>query len=247
MSADANSMKRVRSGIKRVTNGPVHWPIGWILNTDCRSRVLNGGVKAARIGTEGSPDAVSYDGGVIRLAVIVFAACMSQACLVLTVNPSHDRDSLVWDPALVGDWHNADDNSSLRIERAEWQSYRIEYVHPIETGQLTGYLTRIGKTTYLDVMPARGQDRGSFLIPVHATLRVVLEGDRLELTALSYDWFVDRLKKANSIPGLTVALDEKENALIVNQTNEFRSWLAKQPPEARAFGASAVFTKKPGA
>ena len=216
-------------------------------NTVCRRHVPNGGASAARIGTNWPPYAVSYDGGVIRLAMIVIAASMSQACLVLTVNPSHDRESLVWDPALVGDWHNADDNSSLRIERAEWQSYRIEYIHPIETGQLTGYLTRIGKTTYLDVMPARGQDRGSFLIPVHATLRVALEGDRLELTALSYDWFFDRLKKRTSVPGLTVALDEKENALIVNPTNEFRSWLAKQLPESQAFGASAVFTKKAGA
>ena len=183
----------------------------------------------------------------VRRLVLVLAACVSQACLVLTVNPSHDRESLLWEPALVGDWHNADDNSSLRIERAEWQSYRIEYVHPIETGQLTGYLTRIGKATYLDVMPARGQDRGSFLIPVHATLRVALEADRLELTALSYDWFFDRLKKRTPIPGLTVAMDEKENALIVDSIREIRAWLAKQLPTGQAFGASAVFTKKPGA
>jgi hypothetical protein len=234
-------------GISRVTKRRVHWSIGWILNTVCRSRVLNGGANAARIGTNGPPDAVSYDGGVIRLALIVIAAFMSQACLVLTINPSHDRESLLWEPALIGDWHNADDNSTLKIERAEWQSYRIEYVHPIETGRLTGYLTRIGKATYLDVMPARGQDHGSFLVPVHATLRVALEGDRLELTALSYDWFFDRLKKRTLVPGLTVALDEKENALIVNPTKEIRGWLAKQAPTGQAFGASAVFTRKPGA
>ena len=209
--------------------------------------MLNGGASGGRSDVNASPRAVSYDGGVIRLAGIVIAACVSQACLVLTVNPSHDRESLVWEPALVGDWHNADDNSSLKIERAEWTSYMIEYVHPIETGQLTGYLTRIGKATYLDVMPARGQDHGSFLVPVHATLRVALEGDRLELTALSYDWFYDRLKKRTPIAGLTIALDEKENALIVNSTREIRAWLAKQLPAGQALGASAVFTRKPGA
>ena len=81
----------------------------------------------------------------LSTTVLVLAACVSQACLVLTVNPSHDRESLLWEPALVGDWHNADDNSSLVIERGEWQSYRIRYAFPIESGELTGHLTAIGK------------------------------------------------------------------------------------------------------
>jgi hypothetical protein len=96
-------------------------------------------------------------------------------------------------------------------------------------------------------MPARGQDHGAVLLPVHASLRVQLEGNRLELTALSYDWFFDRLKKKAAIPGLLVALDEKENALIVSPTAAVRAWIAKQPAGGAAFGASAVFTRKPGA
>ena len=101
----------------------------------------------------------------------------SPGCLVLTVNPTHDRDALAWEPGLVGEWQNPDDKASLTIERGEWQSYRIEYTHTIETGHVTGYLTTIGKAQYLDVMPARGEDQGAFLLPVHATLRVKLAGD----------------------------------------------------------------------
>ena len=169
---------------------------------------------------------------------------VSQGCLVLTVNPSHDRESLLWDPDLVGQWQNTDDKSVLIVERAEWRSYKIDYTHPIESGQLTGHLTVIGDSRFLDVMPARGQDRGSFLLPVHATLRVKLEGDRLELTALSYDWFFDRLRKAPRLAGLNVALDEKENALIVSPTADVRAWLRKQPVDGAVFGASAVFTRR---
>ena len=77
----------------------------------------------------------------------------------------------------------------MEVERAEWKSYRIHYVHPIETGDLTAYLTSVGDERYLDLMPARGTDRGSFLIPVHGVLRVRVDADRLELTPLSYDWF----------------------------------------------------------
>lgn len=151
--------------------------------------------------------------------VLAAAALGGPGCLVLSVNPSYDGDSIGWDPALIGAWQDADDNSSMQIARGEWKSYRIHYVHPVENGDLTGYMTAIDDTHYLDVMPAAGVDRGSFVLPVHAVLRVQLEGDRLELTPLSYDWFADRLRGRTSaartvpVPGLTVVLDQKENAL----------------------------------
>jgi hypothetical protein len=182
--------------------------------------------------------------------VLAAAALGGSACLVLGVNPSYDGDSIGWDPALIGAWQDADDNSSMQIARGEWKSYRIHYVHPVENGDLTGYLTAIDDTRYLDVMPAAGVDRGSFVLPVHAVLRVQLEGDRLELTPLSYDWFVDRLRgrtpaaRTAPVPGLTVVLDQKENALIVSPAAALREWLRRQPSTGPMFGASAVFTRK---
>ena len=83
----------------------------------------------------------------------------------MSVNPGYDEATIGWDPKLVGAWVDADDGVTLQIERGEWKSYRIHYIHPIETGDLTGYLTAIGNERYLDVMPARGEDRGSFLLP----------------------------------------------------------------------------------
>ena len=181
-----------------------------------------------------------------RLMVVVAALALAPACLVVTVNPTHDRDALVWEPGLLGTWQNADDKSSVTIERGEWQSYRIHYVHPIETGDLTGHLTTIGKARYLDLMPATGQDRGSFLVPVHLTLRVNLAGDRLEVTALSYDWFLDRVKSRTGVPGLNVVLDEKENTLIASPASVVRGWIARQPADGGMFGASATFVRSGG-
>lgn len=179
-----------------------------------------------------------------RFLVLAAALLFSTGCLVVTVHPTHDRDALVWEPALLGNWQSADDNSSLTIERGEWQSYRIHYVHPIESGDLTGYLTTIGKVRYLDVMPARGQDRGSFLLPVHATLRVHLEEHRLDISALSYDWFFDHLNTKAGVRGLNVVLDEKENALIASPAAVVRQWIARQPADGKMFGASASFARK---
>jgi hypothetical protein len=177
--------------------------------------------------------------------LLLVLACLSAGCLVLSVNPAYDDSSIGWDPSLVGNWVDADDNTTLQIERSEWKSYRIHYVHPSENGDLTGYLTFVGDDRYLDVMPARGQDRGSFLIPVHVVLRVRVDGDRLELTALSYDWFVERLRAARPIAGLSVALDQKQNVLMLSPVDRLRDWLRVQSADSPAFGAPATFTRKP--
>lgn len=178
-----------------------------------------------------------------RLVPFLMALGLSSGCLVLSLTPAYDAETIGWDAALLGSWQDADDKASIEVERGEWKSYRIRYVHPIETGALTGYLTAIGDDRYLDVMPARGEDRGSFLVPVHAVLRVRLEGDRLELTPLSYDWMNERLRAGTRIAGMDAVLDQKENALFVSPTSALRAWLRKQPKDGPVFGASAVFIR----
>ena len=178
-------------------------------------------------------------------AVVLALSCLGlPGCLVLNLNPAYDDESLSWEPALLGRWQNTEDNVSVEITRGEWKSYKIHYVHPIETGDLTGYLTFVGDERYLDVMPARGEDRGSFVIPVHAVLRVRLQGDRLEVAALSYDWFFDHVKAGKPIGGLGVSLDQKENALIVSPTGRIRTWLRTQTADSAVFGAAATFYRQ---
>ena len=140
-------------------------------------------------------------------------------CLVLSLNPLYDDESIVWDAALLGQWSDPDDNVTLEIQKGEWRSYKVHYEHPIETGDLTGYLTEIKGTWYLDVMPARGEDRGSFLVPVHAALRVQIENDTLEMIPLSYDWFFERVRSAKGIQPLAAALDQKQNVLLAAATS----------------------------
>jgi hypothetical protein len=191
--------------------------------------------------------AVSVSSGSRSFRVICLLAILAGApgCLVLSLNPVYDDTTIAWEPALIGHWVDAEDKASLEIERGEWRSYRVRYEHPIETGELTGYLTIIGNDKYLDLMPVRGQDRGSFIIPVHAFLRMKLDGDRLELAPPSYDWFFDRLRAGTPIEGLAATLDQKENALITSPVGAIRTWLRLQPADGPMVGAAATFTRKP--
>lgn len=180
----------------------------------------------------------------LRVAVLI-ALLGAPGCLVVSLNPAYDDDSIGFEPRLVGTWEDVEDGCSMQIESREWKSYRIRYVHPIESGTVTAYLTAVGDTRYLDVMPAAGVDRGSFVVPEHVVLRVTLQGDRLELTPLSYDWFAARLRAGRpATASLEAVFDQKANALILSPAPRLRDWLRRQPESAPVFGASAVFQRR---
>ncbi len=180
----------------------------------------------------------------LHIAVLLAALCPIEGCLVLSLHPAYDDESIAWDPGLVGNWRDADDMSTLRIETAEWRSYRIHYEHPSEKGDLTGYLTIIGDERYLDLTPARGQDWGSFLLPVHAVLRATLDGDTLTLTPLSYDELSARRRAGRApAPGLAAVFDQKQNVVLTSPTASLRAWLRNTPASNAVWGAPATFKR----
>jgi hypothetical protein len=178
-------------------------------------------------------------------AVAAMAIAASPGCLVVSLHPAYDDDSIVDAPGLAGTWRDDDDKSTLRIETSEWHSYKLHYEHPSEKGDLTGYVTAIGEARYLDVSPARGEDRGSFVMPLHMVLRLTLDGDTLTLTPLSYDVPVDRLRAGRGAPpGLAAVIDEKQNVLMTSPTARLRTWLSTIPPGSPFWGAPATFTRQ---
>jgi hypothetical protein len=179
---------------------------------------------------------------VLRSALVALILATTPGCLVVSLHPLYDPDALAWEPALIGTWQSTDDETVIEIAQDEWRSYRIRYRHPIEEGELTGYLTSVGNERFLDVMPVRGTDRGVFVLPVHAAARVRLTAGRLEMTPLSYDWFLDRAKKG--IGALGVTIDQKQNAVILSATSVLRQWVEAQPKDGGMFGATTTFVRK---
>jgi len=178
-----------------------------------------------------------------RVLLLLLVLAASPGCLVLSLQPVYEDGWLAWDQNLIGAWHDADDNASLKIDGGEWRSYRVHYEHPIEKGDVTAFLTIVGDAHYLDLMPPKGEDHGTFLTPVHAILQVELSSDTLTLTPLSYDWFADLLKHGRSPGDLQAVFDQRQNALIVSPTSVLRAWLRKRPAGSAVWGAAATFTR----
>jgi hypothetical protein len=161
----------------------------------------------------------------VLLAIVAIGS--STGCLVLSVHPFYQTGSLGKDPALLGAWENPEQGISVVIAAGEWDSYRISVTDRSGTQHFTGYLTRLGSTELLDVLPAHGYERGEMFIPLHAALSVVVEGDTLTARALDYEWFAKELKRGK-LRELNASFDAKQNVLLTAGTEALREFLTKQ-------------------
>lgn len=173
--------------------------------------------------------------------IALFAAWTSSGCLVVTLQPAYDDQSLVFEEALLGQWENTEDATRATIERGEWRSYKITFVDRTGTRVFQGNLAKIGASTFLDVTEMRGADPGPLLVPVHTVARLAIKGDELDVALLDYDWFM-RAMSRKTLGRLSTAVDDRRNAVITATTGEVKRWLAQTPPGA--FAAPATFSRK---
>jgi hypothetical protein len=185
----------------------------------------------------------------VRRAVqsaVLLAAVASSGCLVLSLQPAYDAASVAFDEALVGQWEDPDDQTTVTIEPAQWRSYKITITDRSSTHTFQGNLTKIGSSMFMNVTEVRGNDFGPYLVPVHGIIRVKVQGDTLTASDLHYDWFMQAIPR-KTLGRLAAAMDDRRNVILSSTTAELRAWLARAP--ADAFDAPTTFTRKhaPGA
>jgi len=184
-----------------------------------------------------------------RLLPSAFCLLVSSGCLVLSLQPSYDHESLAWDEALLGVWQNEEDNVTVTVERGEWRSYRVRYTHPVEDAEFTGHLTIVENTRFLDLMPLRGREHGPVLIPAHLVLRLQPDGARWRVSALDYDRLralgPDRKhpSAAAGFAGPGAAFDERQHLVLTGDTRALRRWLRTRREDD--FTEPATFERVP--
>jgi hypothetical protein len=173
-------------------------------------------------------------------ASLAIAAVLSSGCLVVSLQPAYDADSVVFDEALLGQWQNRDDGAKATVDRGEWRSYKVTYVDRFATRSFQGNITKIGTLTYLDLTEMRGVDPGPYLVPVHAVWRIAIDGATLTAEPLDYAWFMRAIAE-KTMTRLAVAVDDRRNAVIAAPTADLRRWLTSPPEDA--FDTPVTFTR----
>jgi hypothetical protein len=162
---------------------------------------------------------------------------------VAGLQPFYDDVSIEFDEALIGDWENAGDRTRIRVDRAEWKSYKVTYTSRSGPVVLTGFLTRVGEGRVLDLTPGRPLDSVALYIPAHIALRVQVLGDTLTATGLDYDWFLHETEQGR-LTRLRPTLDSRKYVVLTAETAALRVWLAAQARDGEMFGDQTRFVRK---
>ena len=177
-----------------------------------------------------------------RLTIAVVTALLSSACLVVSLQPVYEPETIAFDPALLGTWIASDDDLSVSFERAEWHSYHLTVEERDNRTRLTARLTRVGEDLYLDVSPLDGADVAPLLLPVHGLYRLVLDGDALSLADLNYEQ-LERLAR-DGAAGVPMAIDARKNVVITASTADLRRWLVLHAADDGLFAAPTILRRK---
>ena len=175
-----------------------------------------------------------------RWALIVLLALVAPGCLVTTLHPLYDEASVVFDAALLGSWQNRESEVRVTITRAEWRSYAIAYTDRTGTTHLTGFLTDIGATRFLNVRPEDGLERPAFLVAANGMMQIAIEPTQIRVREVDYDEVVRRLSAGTL--RLTAATDLKRNVVITADTAALRRWMATATKDDRLFAEWKTFT-----
>jgi hypothetical protein len=179
---------------------------------------------------------------VLRLTIAAVAALLSSACLVVSLQPVYEPETIAFDPALLGAWVASDDDTAVSFERAEWHSYHVTIDVGDDRTRLSARLTRVGEQLYLDVSPLDGVDVAPLLVLVHGIYRLELHGDELLLADLNYEHF-ERLAKEGTT-GLPMAVDARKNVVITASTAELRRWLIAHAGDEGLFAVPTTLRRK---
>ena len=169
-------------------------------------------------------------------------ALLSSACLVVSLQPVYEPETIAFDPALLGTWLASEDGTSIVLERAEWHSYHLTLQDGDKRTRLSARLTRVGDQLLFDITPLDGADVPPLLLSAHAIYRVVLAGDELSLADLNYDRF-ERLAR-DPAAGLPMTIDARKNVVITASTADLRRWLAVHAADEGLFDAPTVLRRR---
>jgi hypothetical protein len=179
---------------------------------------------------------------VLRLAVCVLAAALSPACLVVSLQPVYDPETIAFDPALLGSWASADQDVTLAIERGEWHSYHVIASQGNDRYRLSARLTRVGTGLYLDVTPLDGTDLPALTLAVHGLSRLMFTEEGMTLAALDYEAFEQKVRTGGH--ELPMVVDARRNVVITASTADLRRWLALHADDEGVFDQPTPFTRR---
>ncbi len=134
---------------------------------------------------------------IIGLAAVAGVALAITGCVVTSVYPYYFEKDLAFEPALVGEWKNADNpDEHWKFESAGGNGYRITSASGGQTTVLQGHVFKANGHAFLDVTTGGWkEDIQPEPVPSHLVAKVVQFTPTVKLAGMNYDWLKELVTK----------------------------------------------------
>jgi len=197
----------------------------------------------------------------IILTAAGVALVLLTGCIVTSVNPLYTEKDLVFDPALVGAWSQAEGKDTWAFEKAGEKKYKL--LHTDEKGRIgefEAHLLKLDKYQFLDLYLIDPGEKEEWQInqlaavamimrPGHLFFKVPQIQPTLQLSALHEDWLQKLLEKdpkAIRHERIQFGTNDYRNVLTA-ETKDLQKFVLKYADSGEAFGDKPGELKRKGA
>lgn len=156
------------------------------------------------------------------LGLLALTALLSAGCLVSSLQPLYDDETLLFDERLLGTWENRESETNVVVSRGEWRSYVVAFTDRFGTTRFTAHLTALGPARFLNLRPEDGLERPAFLVVTNGILQIEVKGSTVRVREPDYATILERLEAGKL--GMDAALDLKQNVVVTASPSRLRAW-----------------------
>jgi hypothetical protein len=127
----------------------------------------------------------------VALAALLFLT----GCVVTSVYPFYHAKDVIFDPALLGGWVEADkaDGDIWTFEKIDDRTYKLTIPEGADgKTEFTARLFKLKEQLFLDCVPRKNEEGN---VPAHYLLRLDALSPQLKMRTLDYDWLEDLVEK----------------------------------------------------
>ena len=176
----------------------------------------------------------------IVLSVLILAGCIP------SLHEIYTEDDVVFDPALVGTWNQADGQGRWEFSRSGEKAYRL--VHSDKDGRKGAFvvhLVKIGDLRFLDLYPEDPKlelnELYQFhLLPAHTFMHVPQVEPTLKLSVLNPEWLEKLLEQD---PDAIRHEKVKDRLVLTASTAELQAFLTRHHATEDAFADPLELTR----
>ncbi len=186
----------------------------------------------------------------IILSLMLGFSLALTGCFVTSVYPFYVEKDLVFEPALLGDWREADPKENppetVTFEKAGPDKYRVHTHKSDDKDEFEVHLFKLKNQLFMDSVLVRDKEQET--IPAHQLTRVLQIQPTLRVSGLSHSWLKELLEKnPPAIRHHKIRKDPKDadyRIVLTAETKELQAFIMAHLEAEGAFDKPTEMNRK---